>query len=68
MEFSSLSAVSPVDGRYRQVAEKLADYFSEGTLGEAERYITGSGLPRKDRLGALPIRLNNDSTVALMIM
>lgn len=32
MEISSLSAVSPVDGRYRKVTEKLGDYFSEGAL------------------------------------
>jgi adenylosuccinate lyase len=32
MEFSSLEAISPVDGRYRRATEKLADYFSEGAL------------------------------------
>ena len=32
MEFLSLNAISPVDGRYRPVTEKLADYFSEGAL------------------------------------
>lgn len=32
MEFSSLEAISPVDGRYRPVTEKLADYFSEEAL------------------------------------
>jgi adenylosuccinate lyase len=29
MEIKSLSAISPVDGRYRQKTEELADYFSE---------------------------------------
>jgi adenylosuccinate lyase len=32
MEFSSLEAISPVDGRYRHVTGKLADYFSEEAL------------------------------------
>jgi adenylosuccinate lyase len=32
MEFSSLEAISPVDGRYRRATAKLADYFSEGAL------------------------------------
>ena len=32
MEFSSLEAISPIDGRYRQATRDLADYFSEGAL------------------------------------
>jgi len=32
MEFSSLEAITPVDGRYRQATKKLADYFSESAL------------------------------------
>ena len=32
MEFSSLQAISPVDGRYRQVTEKLSNFFSEEAL------------------------------------
>ena len=32
MEFSSLDAISPVDGRYRRATQKLADYFSESAL------------------------------------
>jgi len=32
MEYSSLGAISPVDGRYRRTTEKLADYFSEAAL------------------------------------
>jgi adenylosuccinate lyase len=32
MEFSSLEAISPVDGRYRRSTRELADYFSEGAL------------------------------------
>ena len=32
MEFSSLEAISPVDGRYRRATQKLADYFSESAL------------------------------------
>jgi adenylosuccinate lyase len=32
MKLSSLSAISPVDGRYRKAVEKLAEYFSEEAL------------------------------------
>jgi adenylosuccinate lyase len=32
MKFTSLEAISPVDGRYRRATRKLADYFSEGAL------------------------------------
>jgi adenylosuccinate lyase len=32
MKFSALEAISPVDGRYRRSAMKLAEYFSEGAL------------------------------------
>jgi adenylosuccinate lyase len=32
MEFTSLEAITPVDGRYRRATRKLADYFSEGAL------------------------------------
>jgi len=32
MDFSSLEAISPVDGRYRRATRQLADYFSEGAL------------------------------------
>jgi adenylosuccinate lyase len=32
MKFSSLEAISPVDGRYRRATASLADYFSERAL------------------------------------
>lgn len=32
MELTSLSAISPVDGRYRKTVKKLSEYFSEGAL------------------------------------
>lgn len=32
MELNSLSAISPVDGRYRHVAKTLEDFFSEAAL------------------------------------
>ena len=32
MSLSTLSAISPVDGRYRKAVEKLAEYFSEEAL------------------------------------
>ena len=31
-QLTKLSAISPVDGRYRNVTEKLAGYFSEASL------------------------------------
>ncbi|MDM8535472.1 adenylosuccinate lyase [Desulfobacterales bacterium HSG17] len=51
MQFSTLNAVSPVDGRYRKASEKLADYFSEGALikyrvlVEVEYFIALCNLP-----------------------
>ncbi|MGD8292843.1 MAG: lyase family protein, partial [Desulfobacterales bacterium] len=51
MEFPPLKAISPVDGRYRGVTEKLADYFSEAalirwrTLVEVEYFIALCQLP-----------------------
>ncbi|OEU67063.1 MAG: adenylosuccinate lyase [Desulfobacterales bacterium PC51MH44] len=51
MELSSINAISPVDGRYRKVTEKLADYFSEGALikyrvlVEVEYFIALCNLP-----------------------
>ncbi|MBF0397406.1 MAG: adenylosuccinate lyase [Desulfobacterales bacterium] len=32
MEFTSLEAISPIDGRYRKIVEKLSNYFSEASL------------------------------------
>ncbi|HYG51913.1 MAG TPA: adenylosuccinate lyase, partial [Flavobacteriales bacterium] len=32
MLFSSIFAISPVDGRYRGLVKELAHYFSEGAL------------------------------------
>jgi len=32
MKLSPLTAISPIDGRYRNAVEALADYFSEGAL------------------------------------
>lgn len=51
MELSSLSAISPVDGRYRKTVENLAEYFSEGALFryrvrvEVEYFIALCNLP-----------------------
>ncbi len=51
MEFSPLTAVSPVDGRYRNKTEKLSEYFSEyalfryRTLVEVEYFIALVQLP-----------------------
>ena len=51
MELTSLSAISPVDGRYRKTVEKFAEYFSEGALiryrvrVEVEYFIALCNLP-----------------------
>jgi adenylosuccinate lyase len=51
MMLSSLSAISPVDGRYRKAVETLAQYFSEGALMkyrvrvEIEYFIALCSLP-----------------------
>ena len=51
MKFSSLDAISPVDGRYRRATAALADYFSEGALikyrvlVEVEYFIALCGIP-----------------------
>ncbi|HSQ86559.1 MAG TPA: adenylosuccinate lyase [Desulfobacterales bacterium] len=51
MELTPLSAISPIDGRYRKPVEKLAEYFSEGALiryrvrVEVEYFIALCNLP-----------------------
>lgn len=51
MELNSLTAISPVDGRYRRTTVELADYFSEyalikyRTLVELEYFIALCELP-----------------------
>ena len=51
MGLTPLSAISPVDGRYRKPVEKLAEYFSEGALiryrvrVEVEYFIALCNLP-----------------------
>jgi adenylosuccinate lyase len=61
-ELTKLTAISPVDGRYRATTEKLADYFSEAALikyrvlVEIEYFIALCELP-------LPQLKNFDKTV-----
>lgn len=51
MKISTLTAISPIDGRYRSKTEKLADYFSEyalikyRVLVEVEYFIFLCGIP-----------------------
>lgn len=51
MELNKLTAISPVDGRYRKASEPLADYFSEWALiryrvkVEIEYFISLCSLP-----------------------
>ncbi|MBL7179410.1 MAG: adenylosuccinate lyase [Desulfobacterales bacterium] len=51
MELTPLNAISPVDGRYRNITQKLSNYFSEGALiryrvrVEIEYFIALCSLP-----------------------
>jgi adenylosuccinate lyase len=51
MEITSLTAISPVDGRYRRITKKLEDYFSESAIikyrlmVEVEYFIALCDLP-----------------------
>ena len=63
MVLSTLTAISPVDGRYRNKAENLAAYFSEYALikyrvrVEIEYFITLSGfLPELSELNAAEVK------------
>ena len=57
MLLNKLTAISPVDGRYRNQTEKLADYFSEYALiryrirVEAEYFIALCELPLPELAG-----------------
>jgi adenylosuccinate lyase len=63
MELTPLNAVSPVDGRYRNVTQELAHYFSEGALikyrlrVEVEYFIALCELPLPQLKGVLPEKL-----------
>ncbi len=60
---NKLTAISPVDGRYRRTTERLADYFSEQALIryririEAEYFIALCRLPLPQLEGIDPARL-----------
>lgn len=66
MELDKITAISPVDGRYRNASEPLDDYFSEyaliryRVLVEIEYFIALCGIPlpqlsdvKKEKFGAL---------------
>ena len=61
MEFSALTAISPVDGRYRKQTEALAQYFSEyaliqyRVLVEIEYFIALSELPLPQMKGKISV-------------
>ena len=65
MESLSLSAISPVDGRYRGITEPLAAYFSEGALiryrvlVEVEYFIALCELPLPQLSGFDPERFGD---------
>jgi adenylosuccinate lyase len=64
MQLSPLSAISPVDGRYRRLTQPLADYFSEKALIqyrlkiEVEYFIALCRLPLPQLKGVRPERLD----------
>ena len=57
MELSALTAISPLDGRYRRVTKPLAEYFSEAAFikyrvrVEIEYFIALYELPLEQLLG-----------------
>lgn len=59
---NTLTAISPIDGRYRHVTEKLADYFSEQALiryrirVEVEYFIALCELPLPQLAGVDPAK------------
>ena len=59
MELSTLTAISPVDGRYRKQTETLAGYFSEFSLiqyrvlVEVEYFVALAELPLPQLKGKL---------------
>lgn len=61
---NNLTAISPVDGRYRKTTEKLADYFSEQALiryrirVEVEYFIALCELPLPQLVGVQPESLS----------
>jgi adenylosuccinate lyase len=60
MELSPLTAISPIDGRYRRVTGRLGDYFSESALiqyrirVEIEYFIALCELPLPQLVGVDP--------------
>ncbi len=62
MQLSTLTAISPVDGRYRNKCERLADYFSEYALiryrvrVEVEYFIALYQLPLPQLAGVNPAK------------
>lgn len=66
MELSTLTAISPVDGRYRRQTEALAPYFSEfaliryRVLMEVEYFIALAELPLPQLKGKLNASLKKD--------
>jgi adenylosuccinate lyase len=64
MTLNPLTAISPVDGRYRRAAEPLADYFSEAALiryrvrVEIEYFIALCQLPLPPLAAVAPERFN----------
>jgi len=81
MKLSPLTAISPIDGRYRSAVEVLADYFSEGALikyrvqVEIEYFIALCELPlpqladfdknRYDRLREIYLSFSNADAMSV---
>ena len=69
MNLDLLTAISPIDGRYRGKTEKLADYFSEYALiryrvrVEIEYFITLCELPLPQLADFSAMRRNHSFSV-----
>lgn len=65
MLLNKLTAISPVDGRYRNQTEKLADYFSEYALiryrirVEVEYFIALCELPLPELAGGRKVEIRS---------
>lgn len=70
MEFEPLTAISPIDGRYRGKAEPLANYFSEYALiryrvrVEVEYFIALSEIPLP-QIGQLTVSRKSSSVTSI---
>jgi adenylosuccinate lyase len=66
MPFEPLTAISPVDGRYRDAAAPLADYFSEFALIKYRVFVECEYLIALSKAPKLGVRKLSDKEIALL--